>query len=350
MSKTIVVTSTRTSAGKTTVGLGCALASKGTRIGYFKPFGDRLVYKKKHLLDADAVLFRSVLGSPGAPEGHCLGFDYELLWKQSKTTDMANELKRHLKAVSPGRDLVIIESGFNFSYGRWAGLDALSIARTLEAEIVLVADGDPGIVYDKCSVFNDCAHDAGLKLNGIVINQIASAWKDKMGWAADALKDEFSMDVLGMIPELPEIGRLTMETVAEKLSAKVLAGSNGLGKIVLKVRVGAMSAESAMAVRAFHEPNKLIITSGDRVDFILLALESNTSGIILTNGVVPHSNILAKAEEVGVPILSVQTDTYSTAKLVERIVPEVRPTEESKIAEIEKGIRKHVDVAKALGV
>ncbi|MFH0816787.1 MAG: DRTGG domain-containing protein [Methanobacteriota archaeon] len=350
MSETMVVTSTRTSAGKTTVGLGCALASIGVKIGYLKPFGDRMVYKKKHLLDSDAILFRSVLGAPGAPEGHCLGFDYELLWKQSKTTDMSKELRRHLKAVSAGRDIVLVESAFNFSYGRWAGLDAISIARALDAEILLVADGDPGIVYDKCAVFNECASDAGIKLNGVIINRISPAWSEKMGWAADALKDDFSMNIYGMVPELPEIGRLTMDTVVEKLSAKVLAGGGGLGRAVERVRVGAMSAESAIAVRAFHEPHKLIITSGDRVDFILLALESNTSGIILTNGVVPHSNILAKAEEVGVPILSVQTDTYTTAKLVERIVPEVRPTEEAKIAQIEKGIRKNVDVAKALGL
>jgi hypothetical protein len=350
MSKTVVVTSTRTSAGKTTVGLGAALAAQGTKIGYLKPFGDRLVYKKKHLLDADAVLFRSVLGAPGAPEGHCLGFDYELLWRQSQRTDMSKELKRHLKAVSAGRDLVLVESGFNFSYGRWAHLDAVSLAKALGADMLLVADGDPGIVYDKCSVFNDCAHDAGLKLNGVVINKIPKNWTEKMKWAADALADEFSMDVLGMVPELPEIGRLTMETVADKLSAKLLAGSRGLPCTVQRVRVGAMSAESAIAQRAFHEPGKLIITGGDRVDFILLSLESDTAGIILTGGVVPHSNILAKAEEVGVPILSVPTDTYTTAKMVERIVPEVRPDEEGKIAEIQKGIVRHVDVAKALGL
>ena len=291
-----------------------------------------------------------MLGAPGEPEGHCLGFDYELLWKQSKVTDLGKELKRHLKAVSSGRDMSIVESAFNFSYGRWARLDAISLAKTLDADVLLVADGDPGIVYDKCAVFHDCAHDAGLHLNGVVINKIAPAWSEKMKWAADALKDEFGMDVLGMVPELPEIGRLTMETVAEKLSAKLLAGTRGMHNVVQRVKVGAMSAESAIAQRAFHEPGKLIITGGDRVDFVLLALESNTAGLLLTGGVVPHSNILAKAEEVGIPILSVSTDTYATAKQVERIVPEVRPDEEDKIAEIHRGITKNVDVAKALGL
>jgi hypothetical protein len=350
MAKAIVITSTRTSAGKTTVGLGAALAARGTKTGYLKPFGDRLVYKKKHLLDSDAVLFRSVLGAPGAPEGHCLGFDYELLWKQSKTMDMSKELRKHFKAVAAGRDAVIVESGFNFSYGRWAHLDAISIARSLDAELVLVADGDPGIVYDKCSIFNDCAHDAGLKLNGVVINQVSPAWSEKMGWAADALADDFSMDVLGKVPMLPQIDRLSMGTVSEKLAARVLAGGQGLGRTVDKVRVGAMSAESALSMRAFHEPGKLVITSGDRVDFVLLCLESDTAGLILTNGVVPHSNILAKADEAGVPVLSVQADTFSTAKMVERIVPEIRPEDESKISVIERGISKNVDVAKLMGL
>jgi BioD-like phosphotransacetylase family protein len=350
MTKVVLVTSTRTSAGKTTVGLGLALAAKGTKVGYLKPFGDRLVYRKKALLDADAVLFRSVLGAPGAPEGHCLGFDYEMLWKQRDKGQLDGAVKRHLRSVSVGRDIVLVESACNFSFGRMARLDSLSLASELGAEVVLVADGSPGLVYDKCSIFSECADDSGVAVRGLVINKVSRDDEKEMAHVAKSVEGEFGYGLLGCVPELPLIGDLTMETVSEKLSAKVLAGSQGLASVVKKVRVGAMSAESAIAMRAFHEPRKLIITGGDRVDFVLLALESDTSGIILTNGVIPHSNILAKAEERDVPILSVQADTYSTAKMVERIVPEVKPHEEAKIAEIERGIKKHVDVKKALGL
>ncbi|MFW6422109.1 MAG: AAA family ATPase, partial [Candidatus Bipolaricaulota bacterium] len=52
-----MITSTRAGAGKTTVALGQSLQWKenGLKIGYFKPWADRIQYQESDALDKDSV-------------------------------------------------------------------------------------------------------------------------------------------------------------------------------------------------------------------------------------------------------------------------------------------------------
>jgi BioD-like phosphotransacetylase family protein len=57
----VIVASMRESAGKTGVIVGLAKAL-GKKIGYIKPFGDRLLYRKKRLWDYDSALITDIFG------------------------------------------------------------------------------------------------------------------------------------------------------------------------------------------------------------------------------------------------------------------------------------------------
>ena len=63
----LIIASMSSGAGKTclVVGLGRALQKK---IGYLKPFGDRLLYRKKRLWDYDAALVANIFGLEDNPE------------------------------------------------------------------------------------------------------------------------------------------------------------------------------------------------------------------------------------------------------------------------------------------
>jgi BioD-like phosphotransacetylase family protein len=63
----------------------------------------------------------------------------------------------------------------------------------------------------------------------------------------------------------------------------------------------------------------LLITSGDRSDMILTALQSDTVGIILTNNILPPPNIISKASELDIPLLLVTHDTYNIARQMDNI-------------------------------
>ena len=81
----------------------------------------------------------------------------------------------------------------------------------------------------------------------------------------------------------------------------------------------------------------MCIRDRDRTDVIMACIEDGTSGIILTNNIVPSANILARANEKGIPLLSLRPDTYTVAKLVENIQPVILPEEKDKLNEIERG-------------
>ena len=100
--------------------------------------------------------------------------------------------------------------------------------------------------------------------------------------------------------------------------------------------IAALSASQIKRHPDFRKKNKLIITGGDRSDAIAACIEENTSAIILTNNIIPSSNILAKADKAGIPLISVRPDTYTIASRVEKLPRPIMADEEEKLKEIQK--------------
>ncbi len=157
--------------------------------------------------------------------------------------------------------------------------------------------------------------------------------------------EALGVNVLGVIPYEKELVTLAVSYLAEKLFARVIAGEDGLDRTIRNVFVGAMSVAAARAEPLFSRPDKLIITSGDRSDMILAAMEAGgTSCIVLTNNIVPPANVTAKASEQKVPILLVPTDTYATAMQVDDLEPLLTKDDADKIEIITKLVRENVDL------
>ena len=128
--KKLIITSTRTHAGKTTIGTGIALNS-GKNCGYFKPLGDRPVYDKKTLVDRDTEVFKVWLGLDMEPAECCIGFEHEKVRSSCEADGTNKTLADKFAGVSAGRELMIVETGRNFTFGSSLCMDANSIARTL---------------------------------------------------------------------------------------------------------------------------------------------------------------------------------------------------------------------------
>jgi BioD-like phosphotransacetylase family protein len=79
---------------------------------------------------------------------------------------------------------------------------------------------------------------------------------------------------------------------------------------------------------------------------IMAALESDTSCIVLTNNIVPDSNIIARASEADIPLLLVTEDTYQSAKQIETIEAAVTTYDTEKAALLERLVRDCIDVGK----
>jgi hypothetical protein len=86
------------------------------------------------------------------------------------------------------------------------------------------------------------------------------------------------------------------------------------------------------------------VTGGDRTDIQLAALESSTNCLILTGHFSPNTIVLNRAEDLEVPVISVDLDTLTTVELVDKAFSETRFSETIKVACIQQLFRQHVDV------
>jgi BioD-like phosphotransacetylase family protein len=314
--KNIIIGSISENAGKTSfiVGLGKTL---GQKFAYLKPFGDRLIYRKKRLWDYDSALVTNIFGLDQSSDDITLGFEHSKLrymYDEAGTKNKIQEMARNLA----GNPMLVVEGGMDLTYGSSVKLDTLSLVKYLGGKLILVISGDEGAIIDDITFIKKyvCMTDIDW---GVIINKV----NNLEDYKANHLRDvkEMGVKVLGVIPNEPKLTQVPMSYIAEKLQARVISGDGGLNKKVNKILVGSMGGDTATRYPLWKSENKLAITSGDRSDYIVAALESSTSGIILTNNFLPPQNLISKAADKNIPMLLVPFDTFSTAKQVDDMVP-----------------------------
>jgi len=344
--KTIVVGSTHKSAGKTSLIVGMARAA-GKPCGYMKPLGDRLLYRKKRLWDYDAALMTNVFGLEGNPEDMTLGFEQAKLKYMYDAEATKVKLGEMLAAAGEGKECVFVEGGETLSYGASINLDSIALAAQLGARLLLVAGGSESMTVDHLAFVMRYVDLEGIDFAGVIINKV----RDLEDFSSTHLADITALGVktLGIVPFEAELTKLSVGHLAERLLAKVIAGEEGLGRSVSAIMVGAMSTNAALQNPLFKKEGKLVITGGDRSDLVLAAIESNSSGVILTNNVLPSPNIISKAAERNIPLLLVPFDTYHTASQIESIDPLLVKDDVKKMDMLTQSVKDHVSLSDILG-
>jgi uncharacterized protein len=342
----LVITSIRQNAGKTSMIIGLAKALN-KKIGYVKPFGDKLLYRKKRLWDYDAALIANILALEEAPEDMSIGFNHSRLLYVLDRETTKSRVHELLSGVSQATDIVFVESGKDISYGVSVYLDALSLASFLEAKLVVVISGNEETILDDISFLTNHINIGPVSLKGIILNKVPNA-AEFVDIHLPKIKQK-GVNVLGVIPYYEELLRFSVNYLADRLFAKVITCESHLNRTVKNILIGSMSVSAAKANPIFYKEDKVIITSGDRSDMILAAMESNSTAIILTNNILPTQDIISKATELEIPLLLVTSDTYSIARQIELMEPLITKDDTDKIAIIEQMIHRHVDLQIFLG-
>jgi len=339
--KKFVFTSLNQNAGKTGViiGLGKVLNKK---IGYLKPLGDRLLYRKKRLWDYDSAVISKIFDIEESPEGMSLGFDHSKLRYMYDETNIIERINLLTNSINGDTEVLFIESGKQIMHGVSVNLDALTVAKAADARLIVVVSGDNDDIVDTLQYFKRHANLEGVDLTGVVVNKVKDVDDFKMVY--EELISGIGINLLGVIPFEAELTYPSVQLVSDMLMAKVISGENHLNSIVREVFVGAMSGDAAQRLEKFKNKNKLIITSGDRSDMILAALETHCVGIVLTNNILPQPNIIALASEKDVPMLLVHSDTHKVAKKIDQLVPLVDAADDKKIEILEDSVRNHTNL------
>jgi BioD-like phosphotransacetylase family protein len=337
----LVITSMRHNAGKTSVIIGLASAMN-KKAGYIKPFGDKLLYRKKRLWDYDAALIASIFNLAEAPEDMSIGFNHSRMLYVLDRDTTKNKVLGLLEHVDKDAEMIFIESGKDLSYGISVNLDAMSLTTFLEAELIVVISGNEETILDDMTFLVNHIDTDEVNLKGVILNKIPNA-ADFIDIHLPKIK-QMGINILGVIPYYDELPRCSVQYLAERLFAKVITCPSHLNRIAKNIVIGAMSLTAIMENPLFHQKNKVFITSGDRTDLINAAIETRSDAIILTNNISPSEDLVSKATALEIPLLLVTSDTYSIARQIDSMEPLLTKDDGDRITLIQKMIRDHVNI------
>jgi len=343
--RAIIVSSTTPYSGKSGLSLALisTLASRGLNVGYFKPYGAMPVTVDGVLTDQDALYINGVLAKPAPIEAVCPvvrthSFIERVLAHEIE--DVASVVSEAYRVCSQDRDVMIVEAPSNPFQASTVGLAVPDVAVMLDAPILLVhrvtgADLPDAVICE--------SRRLGDLMRGVIFNWAHESQTDFVSSRITPYLRSRGVTVFGSLPHDAALSSVTVREIVEALNGTVLSADDRLDEPVETFMVGAMGQDKAL--RFFRrKARKAVITGGDRADVQLAALETNTRCVILTGNLPPSSLVLARAEELGVPMIMVDTDTLSAVEQMEGLMGHIRLHDAAKAARIREIFETSVDV------
>jgi phosphate acetyltransferase len=357
MARNVYVTAMEPDTGKSAVVLGLAelLSRRAGRIGFFRP-----LIASEQLVDPEIELIRGRYHLPQtyAQSYAATGDDLHTLSNHDQYDVLFKRILTAFRELAVNVDAVIVD-GTDFSQAS-RGVEGdlnIDIANHLDCAVLLVVSGrgrSAEAVVDAVRLGLATLVERGCTVLGAVCNRVDPQMVD------DVRRELSQVDgcaVGFVLPELAMLAAPTVGEVATALSAHYLqpldgsagAGASMVGREVSRVIVGAMSLPSFLE-RVGQDD--LLITPGDRADLIAGCLAAHLSGtypsiagMLLTGGLVsePIRRLIEGFGQAGVPVIEVDSDTYSTTTAVGRIRGAITADSPGKIAAVLRLFTENVD-------
>ncbi|HEY9874711.1 MAG TPA: phosphotransacetylase family protein [Candidatus Obscuribacterales bacterium] len=345
--KYLLVGSTEAYSGKSATILGIAhqLNEKGAVVTYGKPLGTYLSVKQPD--DEDVRFLADVLELPeNRVRSPLLSLNEETIQKRLRgedKTDYRESLKQYLQ--EQGGDLVLLEGPGTLAEGSLFNLSLLEVAQVVDAPVLLVARYHSVVLVDSLLL---AKQRLGKYLVGVLVNDIPTDQMEAATTLVQPFLEEQGIPVLGMLPRSALLRSVSVRELVHQLKAEVLCRPDRLDLMVEGLTIGAMNVNSALEY--FRKgTNMAVITGGDRTEIQLAALETSTQCLILTGHLPPQPFILSRAEDLEIPILSVDLDTLTTVEIVDRAFGSVRLHEPIKVQCIRQLMVAHFDIDRLIG-
>ncbi len=321
----IVVSSTVPYSGKSGVciALIAELEKRGKRVGYFKPYGTMPYVSDGVETDQDAAYVNRLLAVPGPVDAVCpvvrtRSFVEDVL--AGRSGDQHERVAQAYARASEGRDVVIVEGPSDISQGCTVGLSLCDVAKIVDGKVLLVERWSVLAMPDALLSARDCL---GERLVGVIFNLVRESERPALMDHAVPFLDRKGVRCFGTLPSDPVLSSVTVSEIVTALGGTVLTAEEHLEQDVETFMVGAMGQEKAL--RFFRrKSHKAVITGGDRADVQLAALETSTNAIIVTGNLPPAPLVLARADEIGVPMIMVDMDTLTAVERMEALMGRVR--------------------------
>jgi hypothetical protein len=334
-------------AGKTLIAMGLALKLKkdGYKIGYLKSLGNRPIHQAGVTTDQDVLFMKELLDINAPIEHICpivLSQDVIQAAYQGVLPDLKKKIQESIDCLSKDKDLFIIEGPGSLFEGGFLGISTLELLDLLSLKVLLIDSYSTDIeAIDFFLLTKGLLKEALL---GIILNRIPPLKLDYVKEKVVPFLLQKEIPVLGLIPEDKILGSVSVDRLAELLDGKVISGKDQLHKIVGDFTVGAMGVERAL--KYFRRlKNPAVITSGDRVDIQLAAMETGASCLILTEGFAPKDEIVHKAQTEGIPLILVEDETIIVVEKVDTILKGLEFREKEKVSRVIELLEREIDFA-----
>jgi len=343
----LYITSTNRYSGKTAIclALGRYYQQNNYKVGYIKPLSVQPWLTEGHIADEDASFVKDVLGlSPQPWELSPVVLTPELLrvhLTSETESDFFPRIQEAFDKAAEGKDILLLEGGGSLREGYVVNLPTPKVAKKLGSNILVI------IRYrDDVHLFDDtlaALTRLGDGMCGIILNRVPKEAFEFVTSLAIPYFEKRGIPVFGTIPEQHTLAALTVGELKEVLDAEVLTKYYRPQSLVENLTIGAMTAEAALS-RLRKYRHKAVITGGDRTDIQLAALETSTTCMILTGNLHPSGLVVKQAEEFGVSILLVRTNTMETIEKIETIYGKTRLGQTAKLDKFQDLFNENIDL------
>ena len=346
--KYLVIGSTEAYSGKsaTIVGIAHQLQQKGVDIAYGKPLGTCPSENQADGIDEDVRFMGETLNLSGNRLLSPLVFlDEETITKRLQGEDRTNYSEALAQSMQgPGGSLVLLEGAGTMDEGILLNLSLLQVSETLDASVLLVTRFRSALT---AGIVLAAKQRLGDRLAGVMLNDIGPEQMEFAQTLVRPFLESQGVPVLGMLPRSGLLRSVSVGELRHRLKAHVLCRPDRLDLMVESLKIGAMNVNSA--IKYFSEGrNMAVVTGGDRSDIQIAALDSYTQCLILTGSMAPSQIVLNRAEEMEVPVLSVDLDTLTTVEIIEHALGQVRLQEPLKVEYIYQIMAEHFDIDRLL--
>lgn len=356
----VYIGATRQNDGKTIVSLGLlnAIRKKVGSIAYIKPVGQqyKLINGKK--IDKDAVLMEKIFGFGDDlpymnPIAVPSGFTENYILRGKRST-LVKKIKKSYDYLAKRKEFVLIEGTGHAGVGSVFDMSNADVADLLGAKVIIVSCGGIGKPIDEIMLNYVSFAAKGVEVLGVIVNKVLQSKYKKINRLIRKGLARKNIEVLGVVPFEEILSNPTVSELLEDLDGDFICGKKGLNNVVERFVIGDVVAHEVLE---FLSGGTLLITPGNREDFIFSALSGwvlgfaekyKISGVIATYGKKPAKKVIEIIKGLGIPLIVVKEDSFSTARKINNMIFKLRAEDEVKIKETQELIEKYVDVGRIL--
>ncbi len=363
----LFISATHQNVGKTTTSLGlyALFRSLGLRPHFIKPVGQRFVESDAgEVADEDAVLMQvffdqemslanmsPVTIPPGFTSRYVFDRDVEEIYRK---------IDHAMATIERDVDLTLIEGTGHAGVGSVIDASNADVAAHLNAKAIIIAGAGVGRPIDEICLNKALFDLAGVEVIGAIVNKVNPERRERLEPIVRKGLTNKGIRCLGVMPHNVALTVPTVEQLVEELKLEVIAGHEYLSNKVHQTIVAAMTPPNTIS---YLRDGTFMITPGDRIDNVLVAVAANlvgkakqtgqVSGILLSGGIRPDDTMMGLLRDAHVPILLTSEDTYHISAAVDGLVVKIGPKDKDKVRMAAEMIERWVDVGalrEALGL